>query len=101
MAEGSTEKMTGEATEDEPFKAVPVKRKRKRQQEEDMDTSEEPKRPSFPPAKAEKLMVNFDDVHLLTIGVLKFDTNCRILSLCRVERRRLEKYLFRHTDIHL
>lgn len=56
MAEGSTEKMTGEATEDEPFKAVPVKRKRKRQQEEDMDTSEEPKRPSFPPAKAEKLM---------------------------------------------
>ncbi|RMX47075.1 hypothetical protein pdam_00016988 [Pocillopora damicornis] len=56
MAEESSEKMTGEATEDEPFKAVPVKRKRKRQQEEDMDTSDESKRPSFPPAKAEKLM---------------------------------------------
>ena len=30
MAEESSEKMTGEATEDEPFKAVPVKRKRKK-----------------------------------------------------------------------
>ena len=57
MAEGSSEKMSGETTEDEPFKTVPVRRKRKRGQVEDMDTSEDLKRPSFPPAKAEKLMV--------------------------------------------
>ena len=62
MAEGSSEKMTSEITEDEPFKAVPVRRKRKRQQVEDMDTSDESKRPSFPPAKAEKLMVKCRDL---------------------------------------
>ena len=59
MAEGSSEKMSSETTEDEPFTTVPVRRKRKRGQVEDMDTSEELKRPSFPPAKAEKLMVSF------------------------------------------
>ncbi|KAJ7383955.1 pre-rRNA-processing protein pno1 [Desmophyllum pertusum] len=48
--------MSSETTEDEPFKTVPVRRKRKRGQVEDMDTSDESKRPSFPPAKAEKLM---------------------------------------------
>lgn len=58
MAEGSSEKMSSETTEDEPFETVPVRRKRKRGQLEDMDTSEELKRPSFPPAKAEKLMVS-------------------------------------------
>lgn len=58
MAEGSSEKMSSESIEDEPFKTVPVKRKRKRGKEEDMDTSDESKRPSFPPAKAEKLMVS-------------------------------------------
>ena len=58
MAEGSCEKMSSDTTEDEPFKTVPVRRKRKRGQVEDMDTSEELKRPSFPPAKAEKLMVS-------------------------------------------
>lgn len=100
MAEESSEKMTGEATEDEPFKAVPVKRKRKRQKEEDMDTSDESKRPSFPPAKAEKLMVNFDGVRLLLNEVSSFNTNHRIFPR-RVERQRLEKYLFPHTDIHL
>ena len=57
MAEGSSEKMSSETAEDEPFKTAPVRRKRKRGQVEDMDTSEELKRPSFPPAKAEKLMV--------------------------------------------
>lgn len=49
--------MSSETADEEPFKTVAVKRKRKRGQEEDMDTSEESKRPSFPPAKAEKLMV--------------------------------------------
>lgn len=57
MAEGTSEKMSCEKTDEEPFKTVPMKRKRKRGKEEDMDTSEELKRPSFPPAKAEKLMV--------------------------------------------
>lgn len=58
MAEGSSEKVSGETTEDEPFMTVPVRRKRKRGQVEGMDTTEGPKRPSFPPAKAEKLMVS-------------------------------------------
>lgn len=58
MAEGTSEKMSSETNEDEPFKTVPVRRKRKRGKEEDMDTSDESKRPSFPPAKAEKLMVS-------------------------------------------
>ena len=57
MAEGSSEKMASETTDEEAFKTVPVRRKRKRGQVEDMDTSEESKRPNFPPAKAEKLMV--------------------------------------------
>ena len=57
MAEESSDKMASEPTEKEPFKTVPAKRKRKRGQVEDMDTSEKSKRPSFPPAKAEKLMV--------------------------------------------
>lgn len=57
MAEGTSEKMSCEKTDEEPFKTVPMKRRRKRGKEEDMDTSEELKRPSFPPAKAEKLMV--------------------------------------------
>lgn len=57
MAEGTSENMSSETADEEPFKTVAVKRKRKRGQEEDMDTSEESKRPSFPPAKAEKLMV--------------------------------------------
>lgn len=60
MAEGSSEKMSSETTENEPFKTVPVRRKRKRGQVEDMDTSDDSKRPSFPPAKAEKLMVSLD-----------------------------------------
>jgi len=55
MAEGANE-MASETTAEEPFKTVPTKRKRKRGQLEDMDTSEESQRPSFPPAKAEKLM---------------------------------------------
>lgn len=57
MAEGTSENMSSETADEEPFKTVAVKRKRKRGQGEDMDTSEESKRPSFPPAKAEKLMV--------------------------------------------
>ena len=62
MAEGTSEKMRTETTGDEPFKTVPVKRKRKRDKDEDMETSEESTRPSFPPAKAEKLMVSL--IHL-------------------------------------
>lgn len=57
MAESSSEKMASETADEDPFKTVPVKRKRKRGQVEDMDTSEASRRPSFPPAKAEKLMV--------------------------------------------
>ena len=57
MAESSSEKMASETADEEPFKTVPVKRKRKRGQVEDMDTSEASRRPSFPAAKAEKLMV--------------------------------------------
>lgn len=56
MAESSSEKMASETADEEPFKTVPVKRKRKRGQVEDMDTSVASRRPSFPPAKAEKLM---------------------------------------------
>lgn len=102
MAEGSSEKMSSKTTEDEPFKTVPVRRKRKRGQVEDMDTSEELKRPSFPPAKAEKLMVS----------VICFGVSCTMNAsssalhivdplFYRVESQRCEKYLFLLTDTHL
>ena len=87
MAEGSSEKMSSETTQDEPFKTVPVRRKRKRGQVEDMDTSEDLKRPSFPPAKAEKLMVNLCKsvaacVHCeLNASVLQLYTSLDTLSL--------------------
>ena len=78
MAEGSSEKMSSETTEDEPFKTVPVRRKRKRGQVEDMDASEELKRPSFPPAKAEKLMVS---VNLL---LRQFYDECKFSSTLHI-----------------
>lgn len=56
MADGQGESMSSKTTDEGPFETVPIKRKRKRGQVEDMDTTEGSKRPSFPPAKAEKLM---------------------------------------------
>lgn len=48
--------MPGETKEEEPFKTIPMKRKRKREKMEDMETTDGSKRPSFPPAKPETLM---------------------------------------------
>lgn len=56
MAEGTSESMPGETKEEEPFKTIPMKRKRKREKTEDMETTDGSKRPSFPPAKPETLM---------------------------------------------
>ncbi|XP_029179992.1 RNA-binding protein pno1-like [Acropora muricata] len=56
MAEGTSESMPGETKEEEPFKTIPMKRKRKREKMEDMETTDGSKRPSFPPAKPETLM---------------------------------------------
>ena len=42
---------------EEPFKPASTRRKRKLDREKDMDTSGEMSRPSFPPAKVEKLTV--------------------------------------------
>jgi len=56
MAEGTSESMPGETKEEEPFKTIPMKRKRKREKMEDIETTDGSKRPSFPPAKPETLM---------------------------------------------
>lgn len=105
MAEGASE-MASETTVEEPFKTVPTKRKRKRGQLEDMDTSEESQRPSFPPAKAEKLMVTniLLSAHKLQgmnrVSLFQFSSRL-IALLCRMERQSPEKYLYPHTDTRL
>ena len=58
MAEGTGEEMNGKSREAEPFQTIPVRGKRKRTQLEQMEIEDVTKRPSFPPAKADKLMVN-------------------------------------------
>ena len=68
MAEGRSESMLGETKEEEPFKTIPMRRKRKREKMEDIETTDGSKRPSFPPAKPETLMV-FDCVFFTTSSI--------------------------------
>lgn len=72
MAEGTGESMPSETKEEEPFKTIPMKRKRKREKMEDMETTDGSKRPSFPPAKPETLMV-FDCVFFTTSSIYWVD----------------------------
>lgn len=104
MAEGTSESMPGETKEEEPFKTIPMKRKRKREKMEDMETTEGSKRPSFPPAKPETLMVLtvfflprvlFTEWTFSTLMKAFFDNGFNPFN-CRMERWSPEKYLCHH-----
>lgn len=97
MAEGTSESMPGETKEEGPFKTIAIKRKRKREKMEDIETTDGSKRPSFPPAKPQKLMVfncvSFDHEWTFSIFMKVYLDNVFNPFNCRMERWIPEKYL--------